>query len=354
MLSTGGAERVISELANELVKQDIEVSLIQLEPRSKGDDYCLTSNVNIVDFNESSCNNKLFKRFAEIKFLQEVLKRNPDSVAISFIFSTNYLLALCKFFVKNKIILSERNDPNAMSKMKQIIQKSAFCLADACVFQTKDAASFYPKSVQKKGVIIRNPINSNLPERHFGERRKVIVTASRLDPQKNLGLLIDSFKKLNERHSDYNLEIYGRSHMNGNTEKMLKQKVIDLHLEDKVAFMGFSTNLHKEIKDCAMYVCSSDYEGISNSLLEAMALGIPTISTDCPIGGARDMIKNKVNGILVPVKNVEAMYEAMKYVIENPNESEKMSTEAYKIRCEYPIEKIAKEWIEVFKTCAKM
>ena len=96
-----------------------------------------------------------------------------------------------------------------------------------------------------------------------------------------------------------------------------------------------------------MYVSSSDYEGISNSMLEAMAIGMPVVCTDCPIGGAKATIKDGENGLLVPIKDADALYMGMKKVIEDKALADKLSHNAAKLRDELSLDKITDRWIEL-------
>ena len=120
-----------------------------------------------------------------------------------------------------------------------------------------------------------------------------------------------------------------------------------MSLEDKVVLKGFSNNVHKEIVNAMMYISSSDYEGISNSMLEAMAIGLPTICTDCPIGGARQVIKSQDNGILIPIGDVSALTNAMFKIVENKDFRDFLSTNAIKVRQIYDMENICREWEKV-------
>ena len=120
-----------------------------------------------------------------------------------------------------------------------------------------------------------------------------------------------------------------------------------MSLDDKVVLKGFSNNVHKEIVNAMMYISSSDYEGISNSMLEAMAIGLPTICTDCPIGGARQVIKSQDNGILIPIGDVSALTNAMFKIVENKDFRDFLSTNAIKVRQIYDMENICREWEKV-------
>ncbi len=146
-------------------------------------------------------------------------------------------------------------------------------------------------------------------------------------------------------YPEYKLRIFG--------EGECWQELID-HSKEKdltgsVIFEGFDSNLHERIRSSKMFVSTSDFEGLSNSMLEAMAIGLPTICTDCDGGGARMMIQDHENGLLVPKGDVNAVYHAMKEIIENPDLAKKLSEEAYKIREELSAEKIVKKWMEVIE-----
>ena len=148
-------------------------------------------------------------------------------------------------------------------------------------FQTADGIGYFPAAIAKKAVIIPNPIDASIPQRYEGERAKKIVTVGRLHSQKNQALLLEAFSDFRAARTDYTLHIYGE----GELEEKLKAYAVELGLGDSVVWHGFSARVKEEIADSRMFVLSSDFEGISNSMLEALAMGIPTISTDCPIGG---------------------------------------------------------------------
>lgn len=343
-IGNDGAERVLSELSSEWIKQGHKVSIIQTGAENYGVSYKLPKEIEILNIRTTS-------KIKPIRYIQQIaksisiLKQRPDATVLSFIVSSIFVCGVSSFFVKNKIVVSERNNPKECpsGKLQQKLRDWAFCRADVCVFQTEDAMKMFPEKVQRKGVTIPNPINSNLPKPYKGERRKVIVAACRLHPQKNLPMMIDAFSILHDEYPDYRLEIYGQ----GNEKNKLEKYVKKLNLENFIIFPGFCNNIHSKMVDAAMYVSSSDYEGISNSMLEALGMGIPTIVTDCPIGGARMVIKDGVNGILVPIKNTTALYKAMKRVIEEKSFATYISKEATKICEKYPLEKISQRWIKI-------
>lgn len=346
-LSNNGAERVFSELSNAWVKQKHSVTVIQFEKNAFGSEsYELDPRVEEITLGHKNIRNKIRRYFTYMMDIRRYLKIHRNAIVIAYSFTTQVIVAIASFFLKINIIFSERNDPNncPYSSIARKVRNLSYYRAKFIVFQTEDARHYFSKSLQKKGTIIANPINPALPKRYIGERRNVIVTAARLRPQKNLSMLIEAFSLFHKRYPDYKLEIYGV----GEEKEKLEQLAMERGILGHVYFMGFCVDVGEKMYDATMYVCSSDYEGISNSMLEALAMGVPTISTDCPIGGARQMIKDHENGILVPVGDVLAMYGAMNEIVENRELSAKLSTNGYQIREENKVEKIAKQWVKCF------
>ena len=346
-LSNNGAERVFTELSNEWAKEGHSVTVMQFEKNAFGSEsFELDSKVKEITLDHKCVANKLKRYFLYLRDIRKYLKDHQNAVVISFSFTTQLIVAMASMFLKNRIIFSERNDPNRCpySKITRILRDLSFHKADKIVFQTEDAKAYFPQSIQRRGTIIVNPINPLLPEVYNGDRRKTIITASRLRPQKNLSMLIEAFSIFHTSFTDYEVEIYGI----GEELKLLEQVAIDNGVADKVHFMGFSTEVNMKMRDAAMYVCSSDYEGISNSMLEALGMGIPTISTDCPIGGARQVIKDHENGILIPVRDTQALYHAMVEVAENKDLASKLTRNSSHAREEYNVERIAMQWVDFF------
>lgn len=344
-MGNDGAERVLSELSREWIKDGNKVSIIQTGAGNYGVSYDLPKEIEIINIRANS-KIKPIRYLQEIKKTISILRERPNATVVSFIVASVFICGVASFFVKNRIVVSERNNPKECpsGKMQQNLRDWAFCHADVCVFQTQDAMKLFPKKAQKKGIIIPNPINGNLPAPFTGERRKAIVAACRLHPQKNLPMLIDAFSLLHKEYPEYCLEIYGQ----GKERASLETQVSKLGLESAIIMPGFASDIHQKMLDATMYVSSSNYEGISNSMLEAMGMGVPTIVTDCPVGGARMVIRDGVNGVLIPVGDTVAFYRAMKKVIEDQTFAKIISNEATKVNDIYPIAKISKRWIEVF------
>ena len=162
-------------------------------------------------------------------------------------------------------------------------------------------------------------------------REQTIVHHARLAKMKNQALLIRAFLRVSETHPDYVLKIYGDDSGDG-AKQELEALIAARHAEDKVFLMGGKVRFEEEIPKGAVYVFGSDWEGLPNSLLEAMAMGMPVVSTDCPCGGPATVIEDGVNGLLVPVGDEEAMAEAISRLIDDRVLAERLGENARKIR----------------------
>ena len=338
-LSGGGAERVISVLANYLSKCAYKVSIIALQGTAKME-YSIDKGIDIIEWTDHMSGD--FR--GQIRFIRSQMKQNPDATFISFFTHQNLYTILASMGLSNRVIVSERNDPHYSinGKVKKILRTLLYAsrMCDSVVFQTQGAMDYFPKVIQKKGIIIANPLKEGLPRRFEGVRKKVIVSFGRLEAQKNYPMLIDAFARFQKCHPEYSLVLYGR----GSQEADLKKKVLEMNLENNVEFAGFSKNVHDEIRDATVFVLPSNYEGLSNSMLEAMAIGLPVICTDCPPGGAREYIQDYSNGILVRVGDAEGVCKALNYIVENRRQAEMISKNAEKIRCLLSSDVISGKW----------
>lgn len=340
-VANGGAGRVISIIANSFVKQGYTVSIYSYNNNYETYKMDLLVKQN---FLSNRYKNKLINKIDKILQLRRVMKANSDATIVAFEYFVNMQTIIAGLGLKNKIIISERNDPAQLNKkiIIKYLRSFLYRFADVLVCQTPDAKSYFSQTIQKKTVIIPNPIKEGLPERKSGEKKE-IVNFGRIEKQKNLPLLIDAFEMLHMKYPAYSLSFYG----DGSEKEWLETYIAGKGLNEHIFMYASDPDIHEKIADCIMFVSSSDYEGLSNSMLEAMAIGLPCIVTDCPCGGARMMITSYENGILVPLKDKQALFEAMAYIIENPEKAELMSKAAQNVRRQLSVEKVANKWKQI-------
>lgn len=282
-------------------------------------------------------------------FMKACFDDYKEYIVISFMDNPNFATLLTSKHCSNTVIVSERSHPDRddIQIYFRKYRNKLYSRADLCVFQLDGARSYFPARVQSKSVVIENPITQVLPEPHKGPRRKEIITFCRLDDvQKNLTGLINAFEKIHERFPEYNLAIYGK----GAHQDYLQEHINSLKLSNRVELRPYDSKVHDIVKDAAMFVSFANYEGLSNSMLEAMAIGMPVICSDCPPGGARLMITHGENGLLVPVGDEEKLSEAMVYMLTHPEEAEAMGIKAANIRNRCDPEAISKKWLQAIKS----
>ena len=339
-LSGGGAERATANLANGLcLKENISVSVITGE--KKDNDYGLSDKIIRVCLIKNSL-------IADSRALKHYLTENDIDVVVGMGLYANFCACLINSkSLKTKVIISERNSPkhDNISKKSKLLRFLIYRRADGYVFQTEQAREFYSRKIQARSVVIHNPVKNDLPHR-TDKHNKEIVAVGRLMPQKNYDLLLNAFSELHKRNKDYVLRIFGE----GKEEARLKSLCRDLGIEKVTRFEGFCTNVHEKIKDSDIFVLSSDFEGMPNSLMEAMAMGFPVVSTDCPCGGPKELIEDGKNGFLTPVGDTDGLADYIMRLIENDELKENIARNAARIRITHSIDKIVSEWIIFFSS----
>lgn len=301
----GGAERVISILANSLSAKNYDV-IIAVTKENK---ICYKLNDKVViEINDGNTS-----PLGQILFIRKIGKKHNVDDILSFLTYQNMYTLLAFLFSDKKIIISERNDPSTTARgIAKLFREVLYLRADVIVFQTEMAKQYFKEIIQRKSIIIANPINvEELPYSIIDNRKKKIVCVARLEKQKNIFMLIRGYEQFLKLDSSYYLEIYGE----GNLREDLEQYIISRDLQGKVILKGFVNDVYMKINDASVFALTSNHEGMSNAMLEALAMGIPCVCTDCPVGASREFITNGENGILIPVNDEKALCDALDQIL---------------------------------------
>lgn len=344
----GGTERVISILANCMVEMGYEVTIMMIaEP---GIEYELDPRIRCVCVSETT-NGSLLGRFDRIRKMRKEIKQNQDAYVFGMGTVASMFAVMAAMGLKNKVVVSERNDPDVFNgrqirKAEEILRNMLYSCSKYIVLQTVDTVECFPKCLHKKCVVIGNPLPNNLPSPgNYEEREKTILVVGRLVGFKNHPMMIRAFARFYENFPEYRLLIFGDG-----LEKQNLQDLIDsLQLQECAFLKGFSDSIYGELKKGGIYVSTSNSEGISNAVIEALAMGIPAIATDCPVGGARACIQDGENGFLIPVNGEEQLVNRLEKLATDKELQKKFSKNSVKVRDEYSEENITKKWLALFE-----
>lgn len=347
----GGAERVVSRLANAL-SVDNEVIIFT---RSTPDRYQLAENIKVLNFTEPprpftyrgrgmrfvepllAPFNDLYGYWSLSKMLEDLKRKEKPDVTLSMLQGPNIANAFSKG--PGLKVLSERNNPAKKSSAYRRWSNLSFRRADRVIFQTETIRNHYSSSIRKKGVVVPNPVLVDCQATEGGSKR--IVTMGRLHPQKNHTMLIKAFALFSKNHPEHTLHIYGKNL----GEEDLNPLIESLSLTDKVFIEGFKNPVHSFIVDAEQFVLSSDYEGTPNALLEALMMGFPCITT--AFEGTHELLGEDAPCLVTPVGDEVALAGAMARLADDYALRETLSTRAVQFAQAFSMEKIMPKWREV-------
>ncbi len=348
-LEQGGAERVVTNLANQFAQNGYEVIIATEwygENEFQTDDAVRRVHVGLREGDEKK--HRVVQAALRVRYLRRFLKEERPDILIPFARKALYRGLMAAYFIKIPVLISIRTDPAGhYEELSDKIQiPLLFPRADGCVFQTEGAKEFFAPRLQDNSRIILNPINPKyigVPEPV--RRNKTVVQSGRLVDFKNQPMLIRAFIEVHKKHPDYDLKIYGGDSFDG-TKEILEQIIEENGAQDYVHLMGASDSLEKDLNDAALFAFSSDWEGLPNALMEAMALGLPIVATDCPCGGPRTIMTNEVDGLLIPIKDQKAMEEGINRLIEDRELAGRLGKNARKLSDRANGQAIFEQWRE--------
>ena len=375
-LGSGGAERVVSLLANKMCEDGHDVQIICLKFNDVY--YHIDESVKVVKAMEHTSN-----RLIELFWLRHYLQKEKPDVVIPFTEGVYCFTILSLLGTGIPIIASERLDPAAMSLSRKMLKRLLLPYADWLVVQTESIKAYFPKSIQKKTSVIYNPVNDEAFENprmdsrvqsskrkradsydHSGHdfchnsskqtsltdlvapkiqssKQNRIISVARLYPQKNQKMMIEAFAKIADEFPDWQLVIFGEGPLRSSLELLIKS----LQLEGRVLLPGRTEQVIDELRKSKIFCLSSDYEGMSNSMIEAMCVGLPIISTK--VSGTEELIKDGENGFLVEVGDECSLSDCMSELISSPALMEDISFKNKKLASLFSLNFIIDKWIDL-------
>jgi glycosyltransferase involved in cell wall biosynthesis len=350
-LGSGGAERVVSTMANWWAQRGRPVTILTLDGASSEPFYALQSAVRHLRLGLAGDSNGLWSglrnNVSRLVHLRRMLARLENAAIISFGTETNCLVLLASLGLRRRVVVSERCDPRFIPRRRvwRWLRHVSYPFASAVVVQTKEVSRYFSDS--DRVAVIQNPIARVLPEsasmRDDIEAvipgRPFVLGIGRLVEQKGFDLLISAFALVAASHPEWSLLILGE----GTERQVLEEQVHHLGLAQRVRLPGVVVQPQLVFQEADLFVLSSRFEGFPNALCEAMASGLPVIATDCP-SGPDEIVRDGVDGVLVPPENAEQLAAAMSRLMGNSEVRRTLGERASEISERLKLEAIMSQW----------
>lgn len=345
----GGAEKQLAFVAEGLLDRGYTVAICNLNSIKHDEGGREVDERIRVFVADITYKNAIKSNCDYVAFARNVAKQFKPDVIIGFKQLASFCAAVVGMLENIPSVISERADPfRAYKKVGATTRIKLWFInhADGGVFQTEQASTFYSAKIRKNCAVIPNPIfiNGDIPTIDYSHLPKTIVSLGRIaNEQKRLDVMLDAFEAFHKIHPEYVLKIYG----NGVDEELVKQWIQEKELTKSVKMMGVSKQPLTDMSREGVFLITSDFEGISNSLLEAMACGLPVVSTDHTPGGARLLINDGENGLLTPMGDPNAICRALRLYAEDPTLAERCGRNARKVLERFSPNNMLDKW-EIF------
>lgn len=302
-LHFGGSERVMALLANSFSERGYDVELICINKHLVL--YPIQENVRLF-FVEDEVGKSYLKK---AKWLRNHIKTEKTDVVIAFMLEVFCMTLFSLIGVDIPVISSERIDPHFFGRAKGFMRWVLLRRTTHLVVQTQQIKSFYSNALQKRTTVIHNPVTDKVFDISPTVKQDRLIAVGRLAYQKNYPMMFDVFKRLMDDFPSYCLVIYGEGPQRGELEK----QVSSMKLQERVFFAGKTENIIEEMNKSKVFLMTSDYEGMSNAMLEALCVGLPIVTTD--VSGASDLVVNGENGFITPCRDIDSFIHALKAVL---------------------------------------
>ena len=341
-LKVGGAAKMIKYVANVCTGCFRDVTLLTYYDDYTPDD--VNPSIKRINLGVTASGIPIWRIKAFVR-LRRVVKKGRYDIVCSFLPDVSMMSRLATMGIDTITVSAERGDPFQFSKFWKRLVSWTYKHSDYCFFQLERARDYFGEQVASHSFVIPNPyvpVDGVTP--YYGERRRTIVSAGRFAEQKRFDILIKAFARVHEAHPEYRLVLYGEGDCKSKYEELSKS----LSIEGFIDYPGYVKNVASHIREDGIFVLSSDYEGIPNSLIEAMSVGLPCVATDCTPGGASFLTNKGERGLLIPTHEAEKMANAINRIIENSELASQLSRKANEIIKELDINVINKMWMEAF------
>ena len=350
----GGAERVAAILCNHWSECGFKVTLM---PTFSGRGSCvhiLGKDVELIYLADivNSKSKSFLMRIIRLYKLRQYIKKNKPDFIVSFLTNVNIAAIMAAIGTKIPVFVSERTYPpfNNWPILIFLLRRIFYPFASSVVMQTNDGIEWLNKSIKSsKGIVIENPVIHPLPipekRDKFITNKKIILAVARLSNEKNFSLIIDSFNKLHKDNPEWDLVILG----DGPEKNQILNKIDKLDLKERVHLMGRSPDPDFWYSKASIFVMYSKFEGFPNALVEAMAYGLPVISSNCKTG-PKDIITHMKDGLLVPLSSEpNLLTDSIEILIKDSVLRSRLSSQATFVKEKFALNQVHQKWLKLFE-----
>jgi GalNAc-alpha-(1->4)-GalNAc-alpha-(1->3)-diNAcBac-PP-undecaprenol alpha-1,4-N-acetyl-D-galactosaminyltransferase len=351
-LGVGGAERVMSIIANYWTRKGWQITIITFDDGSKQPFYDLDQRIAIrsigIENHDGDRAVPVGNSLHRIKTLRQAIVASQPKVVISFVNTTNIMTLVACWGLKVSTIVSEHVHPmfGQLNMADRLLQKLTYRSANLIIVQTHAAVSFFPAD-RYKTYVLPNPVaipeSETIQSQLYTDDRHLLAIG-KLIPQKGFDLLIKAFAQVCDVHPEWTLTILGEGEMRAELEELCTE----LKLEDRVFMPGTIKNIDAHLRKADIFALTSRFEGFPVTLCEAMACGVPVIATDC-LSGPREIIHNGIDGMLVVPENVDALAVGLDQLMSDPVKRQYFSHHAPKVLERFGVDPIMAMWQKALK-----
>lgn len=348
-LRKGGAERVFVNLAEYFRREGYRV--VMVTQYQKEEEYDLPDGVERIlsEIGEEKVSSSRVLNFLRrLNKLHVIWKRQKPDLVLSCIGKNNFMAVVTTMGTKTKAVVSVVGEAKEEypSRGMRVLADFLFSRAAGVILQTERSRGFFCRKVGKKAVILPNSLNpAFIGPRYEGVREKEIVSVGRMDANKNHEMQLRAFAALKDKYPEYTLVIYG----DGELRTYIEETADKLGIAGRVSLPGVVPDVAARICRASLFLLTSYSEGVSNALIEALALGLPVIATDVPSGGTEELMRDGVNGLVIPAGDQAALEHAMDRLLSDPAYADRLGREAAKIQERLAPERVNPMWRDYFE-----
>ena len=357
-MQAGGAERVLSIMANHWAGKSHNITLIILEDDSRASFYDIDARIKQVSLDAAGASKNRFtgilNNFRRLYKLRSAIRAAQPDTIISFMTETNVLTLIAAYGLSTPVVVTEHTDPwtrsiaGAWKKLRNLM----YPRASRVVVLNERAREYFDKSPRIKTVVLPNPVvieadKGPVDRGYEASSGHLIIGMGRLSWKKRFDLLIRAYSRVASEYSDWNLMILGE----GPEREPLEALRDELGLNDRVKLPGAVKTPHVVLKRADMFVSSSELEGFPMALCEAMACGLPVVAAEYH-SAVSDIIEDGQNGILVPTGDSEALAASMIRLIDDPRERKRLAENSVEIGTRYSVDAVMERWEQLLKGVA--